>query len=184
MSKEEIWAPIPSFPGYAASSNGNIKSLERIGGSSTQKRKVHEKILKKSISKTISGKINSELVTLSINGKRTVIQVHRLVLMAFVGMPHDKMDGCHNDGNPLNNHLSNLRWDTRKSNMHDKISHGTMTYRTRPVEIELSIEDIYIIRGYRKRHKVCYLLSKVYGVPERRIRAIRARKIWGHLPEI
>jgi len=32
---------------------------------------------------------------------------------------------CHNDGNPHNNRIENLRWDTPKGNNLDKIRHGT-----------------------------------------------------------
>lgn len=48
-----------------------------------------------------------------------------LVLEAFVGPRPPGLDGCHNDGNKLNNSLSNLRWATRKDNMADARTHGT-----------------------------------------------------------
>jgi hypothetical protein len=35
------------------------------------------------------------------------------------------MDACHNDGNPANCHLHNLRWDTRSNNNLDAVRHGT-----------------------------------------------------------
>ncbi len=35
------------------------------------------------------------------------------------------MQCCHNDGNVLNNHIDNLRWDTPSNNNRDKIKHGT-----------------------------------------------------------
>jgi hypothetical protein len=34
------------------------------------------------------------------------------------------MEGCHNDSNPANNHLSNLRWDTRSANRADTVRAG------------------------------------------------------------
>jgi len=51
--------------------------------------------------------------------------VHRLVLEAFKGRQQEGMQACHNDGNPLNNAIENLRWDTPKNNSADKIKHGT-----------------------------------------------------------
>ena len=35
------------------------------------------------------------------------------------------MEGCHNDGDPSNARLANLRWDTPRRNNADKVSHGT-----------------------------------------------------------
>lgn len=51
--------------------------------------------------------------------------VHRLVLEAFVGPCPEGMEGCHGDGDPTNNSLGNLRWDTATSNQLDKVRHGT-----------------------------------------------------------
>jgi len=51
--------------------------------------------------------------------------VHRLVLEAFVGICPGGMQCAHNDGDPSNNNLSNLRWDTPLNNSRDKIVHGT-----------------------------------------------------------
>lgn len=50
--------------------------------------------------------------------------VHRLVLEAFVGPCPSGCEGCHYDGNPANNIVSNLRWDTTKNNCLDKRRHG------------------------------------------------------------
>jgi len=45
--------------------------------------------------------------------------VHRLVLETFVGLPPEGMECWHHDGNPANNQLENLRWDTHSANMRD-----------------------------------------------------------------
>ena len=52
--------------------------------------------------------------------------MHRLVLAAFIGPCPEGMEACHfPDSDPNNNNLGNLRWDTRKENIHDSIKHGT-----------------------------------------------------------
>jgi hypothetical protein len=58
-----------------------------------------------------------------IRGKHRL--VHRLVLEAFVGPCPDGMECCHDDGNPSNNRLDNLRWDTKRNNQNDRLRHGT-----------------------------------------------------------
>ena len=63
--------------------------------------------------------------TFSRNGISQSFQVHRLVLGLFVGPCPEGMEACHEDGNHLNNALSNLRWDTHVENMGDMVRHGT-----------------------------------------------------------
>ena len=58
------------------------------------------------------------------NNKRFGRYVHQLILETFIGSMPNNMECCHNDGNPINNKLSNLRWDTPKSNASDRTKHG------------------------------------------------------------
>lgn len=46
--------------------------------------------------------------------------VHLYVLETFVGPRPEGMQACHGDGDPANNRLSNLRWDTCSNNNLDK----------------------------------------------------------------
>ena len=48
-------------------------------------------------------------VTLTKEGKRKTIRIHRLVLNTFNGTCPPGMVGCHNDSNKLNNSINNLR---------------------------------------------------------------------------
>lgn len=58
-------------------------------------------------------------------GRKRRVQVHCLVLEAFVGPRPDGLECCHWDGDAFNNHVSNLRWDTRSANARDALRHGT-----------------------------------------------------------
>jgi hypothetical protein len=51
--------------------------------------------------------------------------VHRLVARAFLGDGEPGEVVCHFDGNPANNRVENLRWDTQRANVQDAIRHGT-----------------------------------------------------------
>lgn len=67
------------------------------------------------------------VVYLRRDGTSKLRKVAQLVLEAFVGeRPSSKHHGYHNDGNKVNNTLSNLRWGTPSENASDKIAHGTL----------------------------------------------------------
>lgn len=50
---------------------------------------------------------------------------HRMVAEAFLGPCPKGLEVCHGDGNPINNRVGNLRYDTHRNNMLDAIQHGT-----------------------------------------------------------
>lgn len=58
-------------------------------------------------------------------GKQWKVHVHRLVYMAFHGEIPPSMVCCHIDSNIHNNHYTNLRIDTQKGNIVDKLKNGT-----------------------------------------------------------
>jgi hypothetical protein len=54
-----------------------------------------------------------------------------LVLTAFVGSRPSGLEGCHRNGDPTDNRLENLRWDTRTANIFDAVAHGTHPFASR-----------------------------------------------------
>lgn len=110
----EIWKPVVGFQGlYEVSNHGRVKRIN-IGRDS------REKLLK-----ATPNKLGYMLVGLHREGKSNTRRVHRLVLEAFIGPCPEGEEGCHGDGDPSNNCLSNLRWDTASSNAIDRVAHGT-----------------------------------------------------------
>jgi len=110
------------------------------------------------------------------------------VLESFVGPCPEGMECCHNDGNPSNNFVENLRWDTRSNNQKDRESHGTMT---NPIWIDrkgskngrakLKEEDIPNIRNLIKYGLSNIEISKIFNVSKYTIKAIRLNKNWKHI---
>ena len=140
----EIWKDIEGYQGYYQISNyGRVKSLDRFrkNGSSGYIHK--EKILKQSL--TTTGYLKVELC---INKFRKSMKVHRLVAKAFIDNPENKPDVNHKDGNPLNNHLSNLEWCTERENINHAINLGLK--KTFKIERD-ALYDLYVNRKLNPR---------------------------------
>lgn len=106
------WRPIPDFPDYEVSNTGLVRSYKRK----------KPRILKPGTHST-----GYYQVGLRRNGEKThVFKIGYLVLLAFRGPCPEGCEMCHNDGDPTNDHLDNLRWDTHAANMQDASHHGVV----------------------------------------------------------
>lgn len=126
---DEEWRPIRGYEGlYQVSTAGRVQSLDRtIRSRGGGLRRYQGRILK-----TILDTHGYPHVALSRDGRQTWFKVHRLVLDAFRGTQPPGTEGCHNDGNPTNNQLSNLRWDSHSANVRDTIRHGNHNHAGKP----------------------------------------------------
>lgn len=118
----ETWRPVPGFAGYEVSDYGNVRSLDRLipdgyGGL----RQARGRVLKPQINR----RTGRRMVDLRFGDGRKVRTIYTLVLEAFVGPRPPGTEACHGDGNPQNDNLANLRWDTRRANNLDRVRHGT-----------------------------------------------------------
>lgn len=95
--------------------------------------------------------------------------VHRLVIEAFVGSAPAGMECAHNDGNPANNALCNLRWATHKQNGDDVRRHGTKAGERHP-GAKLRNRDVREIRASAESARA---LADRYGVSTRAIQRSR-----------
>ena len=117
----EQWLPVPGYEGhYEVSDHGRVRSLDR-----TVLRCGRTMRVRGEMKALVDNGQGRKRVYLSKDGQMRRLQIHRLVLSVFVGPCPEGMEACHNDGNPANNHVENLRWDTGSANMHDKRRHGT-----------------------------------------------------------
>src|SRR5271167_2615180 len=115
----EVWADVPGCEGFYQVSNfGRVMRCKQLLPSLVlEGRRVHIRELK-----PVSRYAGRLSVALSLPGlKPKWHQLHRLVLLAFVGPCPEGMECRHLDGNHLNNRLGNLEWNTHLVNMQDKI---------------------------------------------------------------
>jgi len=117
-------------------------------------------------------------VKLSKDGNASLHLVSRLVLTAFVGHPKQKEQACHNNSDPSDNKLENLRWDSAKGNYKDRIENATYPVGTKNPNRKLKEKDVLFIRNSTLSQKK---LGELFGVSPKYIYNIRSRRTWHHV---
>jgi hypothetical protein len=123
-STAERWLPIPGYEGiYEASDQGRIRSLTRCVPFKNSQRKIQGTMLKFAAgAATHNG--TYAVVTLCRDRTRRLKGVHRVILETFIGPCPPGLMCCHGNGDPRDNRLVNLRWDTGSANTFDALIHG------------------------------------------------------------
>ena len=158
----EEWRDVVGFEGiYRISNFGQVQTIKT------------GKIKEQTISKTD----NRPYLSLWKNNKIKVCKPHKLVMEAFVSLRPEGLECCHNDGNPQNNHWSNLRWDTPKNNHADKVKHGTTNRGEQCGTAKLTLEQV---RAIRQDTRLQRIIAAEYGVKDNTISRIKSFKRWAH----
>jgi hypothetical protein len=165
---------VAGFPGYCVGSDGSVWSC--------QKANRYRKEFRSSWRRIKSSANWSGHHSVILYPANQHLAVHRLVLEAFVGLCPEGMQCCHNDGNPANNALSNLRWDTPKANQADRLRHGTDYRGERQKSAKLTAELVRRIRSEVAGGGLTYTeMGRKYRVSRRLIYLVVQRKAWAHV---
>ena len=132
---------IPGFPNYAISRDGRVWSKAR--------KSRHNHIYPGIWLKPKFHKCGYPQYGLWRDNKITWTLCHRLVLESWVGPCPPGKECRHLDGNPANNHLSNLKWGTAKENQEDRVRHGTQVHGSRQGLTKLTEGDMRFSRYLR-----------------------------------
>lgn len=177
---EEQWRLIPGFGcHYEASSLGKVRVKDRIISKtnrwgSVSKQFYHGKILKAS-SVDEYGHMS---VRLGVDKKGYTMAVHRLVLMAFVGMPPCGYEACHLNGIASDNRIENLRWDTHYNNNQDRKKAGHYPVGEKHHMAKLTIDQATAIRN---RSVTKRQAMKEYGISNSQHHRIMKGESWKHI---
>ena len=155
---EEIWKDSPGYEGrYQASTLGRIRSVERkVWSRNHYTGEPFERIIPGVILRP--GRFCKAGHVSVILGRGTPGKpVHQLIMRTFVGEPPEGMEVLHNNGNPTDNRLVNLRYGTRTENILD-------TYKNGGRWRKLSINDVEGIRFGLATGMTCTELAAMYGV--------------------
>lgn len=161
---------VPGFPGYEVGSDGSLWSnKQQKGGVYVQRHPARTK--------------RGYIVTQLFNETGPVFKyLHHIVLESFVGPCPEGCQACHNDGNPSNNAISNLRWDTPLSNHADKKQHGTDPGGERNGRALLTADAVTAIRKKFSEGASCKALSLECGVSYFVIWNAVKRYTWKEIP--
>lgn len=174
----EVWRPVVGDSSYYEVSNlGRVRSWHQRGPGKGRASK--PRIMQPQCG--AGGYLR--LVLSTPQGKRGVL-VHGLVANAFLGPRPSGMEVCHNDGNPTNNRVENLRYDTPKANRADKRRHGTDGRGERNACAKLTAEQVEFCRDYyipRDPEFGTTALGQRFGVNASTIGYAIHGKSWGHL---
>lgn len=179
----EVWKKIPGYDGYEVSNLGQVRSWRSRNGRGCAS---SPHLLKS------TPFVGRPYLRVALTGNSGVVshhRVHRLVLEAFIGSCPEGMEGCHKDGNPANNALTNLRWGTKASNFEDQITHGTrrkgelhhrsaMSDQVR-AEILASLSHLSG-HGNRDSTGLAKRLAEQHGVTIGAIYKLRKRAVYGN----
>jgi len=176
------WRDIPGYEGlYQASSAGDIRSLSRIVKYKDGRETLHPgRVLR-------PGKCSRGYRRVNLckgKAKKTWL-VSRLVLLTFSGVCPEGLEVCHNNNDPGNNTLNNLRYDTHQSNIDDKMTFGTDGFGEKNSVAKLTECKVNEIKQKYSRGEVTQRqLAVEYCVSRPHISDIVNNKRWGHLSKV
>jgi hypothetical protein len=179
----ERWEPVPGYEGlYEVSDHGRVRSLDRLQDARNRYGAM-TRLLKGGIIKPSAHRDwGHQRVGLRRNGKKQRFMVHRLVGLVFLPpAPPEKPLVLHRDGNPANNHVSNLYWGDNKENSQDAVAHGTIVRGEQSTHAKLTEKQVLDIREKHGRGATYRGLARQYGVTHRAIRLCVLRESWTHI---
>ena len=169
----EVWRTIDNFPMYEVSNKGRVRSWKNNKWGRSQK----PRLLK--LARNAKGYPRVQLTR--VDGKKKSWFVHKAVLTAFVGPRPFGMQCCHGDGNPQNNCIENLRYDTIKNNHLDKKIHGTHLEGDSHGMSKLTSSDVLAIVKDSRTQRV---IAAEYGVSQSQVNAMKTGRTWSSVTGI
>lgn len=165
-----IWQKMNGFSKYLVSEFGDIKSLDRVVPTYT------DKIGRVVAGRTMSGVVLrmrrhefGYLMCSLVNDDGIVVGMtaHRAVAMAFHGDPiDDKQVARHLDGDVDNNHKDNVAWGTQADNLADAMKHGTIEKGESRYNAKLTEVDVIELRERILSGEKFILVSSYFGISE------------------
>lgn len=174
---DEIWKPVPGFGDhYEASSKGNIRAKDRIVTKRHRSGKlIQQRYAQRMLTPCKTDSLGHLVVHIGVDGKKINAAVHRLVLLAFVGIPADGEEACHRNGVAGDNRPDNLRWGSHLSNNQDRVLHGTYLVGEKHKMAKLTEAQVVEIKESGLHYEE---VSRRFGISRSQAHRICAGKSW------
>lgn len=104
------------------------------------------------------------VVSIVMNNLRKSYRVHRLVCLAFYGIPEDKMTASHLNGNWKDNRPENLQWESYSKNHQRKKEHGTDDIGVKNRRSLITFDELLEIRKLLKTNLTQQAIGDIFGV--------------------
>lgn len=174
---------VPGFPGYAVNRKGKVISCWAPGHHTKRIQGWHRmRPVRRKARGAFKRKARYYFIRVSSfgpNGRtRRGVQIHRMVLLAFVGPCPRGLEACHNNGRHTDNRLKNLRWDTSAANRADQVVHGALAIGEKQWMARLTAAAV---RYIRTSGKSIGELAHKYRVDSETVRDALKRRTWKHV---
>lgn len=179
MNPTEHGREVPGHPAYRVTPDGKVWTCFSLGGKG--RRRITSEWREKLPMVTKKGHLRVELHSLAAGVKIRKFHVHVLVLELFVGACPDGMECCHEDGNPANNDVGNLRWDTPQANWKDRKRHGRGGEGAKSSQAKLTDDAVRDIRQARSRGVLLRELAAKHGVSVAKVSQVARGQNWSHV---
>lgn len=170
------WKKIPRMnPRHEVSECGRVRTLAYTDAAGRKQKASEKRITVSLVGKTYK----TSTVRVSDGGRPSELHlVSNLVAKAFIGECPEGMEVLHIDGNPQNNHASNLRYGTRKENVADTYKHGRgIKNETHPMA-KLSRNQVEEIKAKARDGIRGVDIAREYGVCQSTVSVIKNMKSW------
>ena len=114
--------------------------------------------------------------------KVRMVYAHHLVAQAFLGQKPNGYEIVHLDGNPQNNTVGNLSYETHKTNMLHRRIHGTCPNGSKHPNHKLTEKIVEEIKTRLDITQTAF--AKKYNVDQSLISRIRSGQYWWHVKVI
>ena len=128
-----------------------------------------------------SGRWGGLSVHIYKDGHRKQIYVHRLILETFVGPCPEGMECRHKNGNPRDNRLENLEWNTHKVNIQDRADHNKTARGEHNGFSKLTEKEALLLKRCLNYNMDERWLAGMFNLSYTHVNNIKRGRAWRHI---